>query len=557
MKRQRIAVLILAAGCSSSPSSEVPHADITLSEPMAPSALAPLGVKESVSGMAGGERLIGSVTASVAACVKPALEREPDLRGEMRFDLEVGASVQTKRAEAGLGSLSAARCIESVLTKATPPAGAAGRLTYVLSFAGGYKPAPLREGVDVFARWIGRDWSAPTGKVPDAVAKTEESLRDRIRRCAFGAEPEMDERLWLVLRVGKGGSVMLGPSGSGDAADCIRRVVGATSFPDAGHDYAMSVILQPESAVLSPPEEATSDGQPFGMIGLLGSGAGDAAQAPWAADDTKGNMWGDEIGQAYGAGGLGLSGRAGTTGVGTIGKGSGSGSGFGRLGRDGTTAPPSIKMGATTASPGLPKEVVQRIVRQNFGRFRLCYENGLRKNPKLAGKVTVKFDIDLSGSVANVTSTTDMTDKSVSTCVAKAFYGLSFPEPDGGVVKVTYPISFKPSSDAPDTAPARPASAAPEPPPPSVGGKPIASLTLADIEKRLLDKQFAVAAVPGFEKGRSPLLFVRDESWPAPFVVTLGPSHAREGWTCTAGAADHMLRVHGEGCQRVLSPVMD
>ena len=26
-------------------------------------------------------------------------------------------------------------------------------------------------------------------------------------------------------------------------------------------------------------------------------------------------------------------------------------------------------------------EVIQRIVRQNYGRFRLCYENGLRNNP--------------------------------------------------------------------------------------------------------------------------------------------------------------------------------
>ena len=41
----------------------------------------------------------------------------------------------------------------------------------------------------------------------------------------------------------------------------------------------------------------------------------------------------------------------------------------------------------------LRPEVVKRIVRQNFGRFRLCYENGLRTNPKLAGKVVVTFTI--------------------------------------------------------------------------------------------------------------------------------------------------------------------
>ena len=33
----------------------------------------------------------------------------------------------------------------------------------------------------------------------------------------------------------------------------------------------------------------------------------------------------------------------------------------------------------------IPREVIQRIVRQNFGRFRLCYENSLRSNPNLQG----------------------------------------------------------------------------------------------------------------------------------------------------------------------------
>ena len=41
--------------------------------------------------------------------------------------------------------------------------------------------------------------------------------------------------------------------------------------------------------------------------------------------------------------------------------------------------------GATQVNGRLPPEVIQRIVRQNFGRFRLCYENGLRNNPNLAG----------------------------------------------------------------------------------------------------------------------------------------------------------------------------
>ena len=92
----------------------------------------------------------------------------------------------------------------------------------------------------------------------------------------------------------------------------------------------------------------------------------------------------------------------------------------------------------------LPPEVIQRIVRQNFGRFRLCYENGLRNNPKLQGRVSVRFVINRDGSVSNVAGGGDIPDAGVISCVTRAFYGLSFPEPEGGIVTVSYPIAFTP-----------------------------------------------------------------------------------------------------------------
>ena len=53
-------------------------------------------------------------------------------------------------------------------------------------------------------------------------------------------------------------------------------------------------------------------------------------------------------------------------------------------------APRQLRQGATQVNGRLPPEVIQRIVRQNFGRFRLCYENGLRNNPNLQGRVSVQ-----------------------------------------------------------------------------------------------------------------------------------------------------------------------
>ena len=217
---------------------------------------------------------------------------------------------------------------------------------------------------------------------------------------------------------------------------------------------------------------ALRDAAEFGMIGLLNSGAGgdpNAPTAPWGRDESlgndplsaRGNMWGNDIGDSFGAGGLGLSGIGeggggrgegiGLGSIGTIGHGAGTGSGqgfgsgHGRLGGSHRTKPPQVRMGATQVSGRLPPEVIQRIVRQNFGRFRLCYENGLRNNPNLQGRVSVRFVIGHDGAVSQVANGgSDMPDSGVVSCTVRAFYGLSFPQPEGGIVTVTYPIMFAP-----------------------------------------------------------------------------------------------------------------
>ena len=219
-------------------------------------------------------------------------------------------------------------------------------------------------------------------------------------------------------------------------------------------------------------QAALRDAAEFGMIGLLNAGAGgdpNAPTAPWGRDDSlgndplsaRGNMWGDKIGDSFGAGGLGLSGIGeggggrgegiGLGNIGTIGHGAGSGtgqgfgSGHGRLSGSHRTKPPQVRMGATSVSGRLPPEVIQRIVRQNFGRFRLCYENGLRNNPNLQGRVSVRFVIGRDGAVSNVgNGGSDMPDGGVVSCTVRAFYGLSFPQPEGGIVTVVYPIMFSP-----------------------------------------------------------------------------------------------------------------
>jgi outer membrane biosynthesis protein TonB len=69
---------------------------------------------------------------------------------------------------------------------------------------------------------------------------------------------------------------------------------------------------------------------------------------------------------------------------------------------------------------------------------------GLTSNPNLEGRVTVRFVIGRDGAVSNVSSGGDLPNAQVTSCVGSAFYGLSFPPPEAGIVTVSYPIMLTP-----------------------------------------------------------------------------------------------------------------
>ena len=103
----------------------------------------------------------------------------------------------------------------------------------------------------------------------------------------------------------------------------------------------------------------------------------------------------------------------------------------------------TMREGSVTVNGRLPPEVIQRIVRQNFGRIRLCYEDALKKKPKLAGRVATKFVIERDGSVSmSQDDSSDLPDGRAVACVVASFGKLSFPQPEGGKVTVVYPLVF-------------------------------------------------------------------------------------------------------------------
>jgi hypothetical protein len=110
------------------------------------------------------------------------------------------------------------------------------------------------------------------------------------------------------------------------------------------------------------------------------------------------------------------------------------------------SADAGASLGTPTTSGRLAKEVIRRVVRRNMGQVKYCYESGLTKNPSLAGTVKVRFTIGTDGTVSSTRDAgSSLPDADVKACVLRAFSRMTFPQPQGGVVEVTYPVVLKPA----------------------------------------------------------------------------------------------------------------
>ncbi len=261
--------------------------------------------------------------------------------------------------------------------------------------------------------------------------------------------------------------------GQGERAQSAEGSMGKTTATASNARWAFKgSAANPQVQLKSEREQAAE----FGMVALL-SGDPKAPSAPWGtlgaegADDRSamGNMWGVSIGDALGMGGFGLSGTGegggglgegiGLGKVGTLGHGDGTGDGLGfGPGKGGlgtghgpgsgghvAKAPNPMREGIIESNGRIPRETIQRVVRANFGRFRACYESGLRNNPGLTGRVVTKFVIGRDGAVGvSQDGGSDMPDRGVVNCIVRSYQNLSFPSPEGGVVTVVYPLMFSP-----------------------------------------------------------------------------------------------------------------
>jgi hypothetical protein len=265
------------------------------------------------------------------------------------------------------------------------------------------------------------------------------------------------------------------------AAQSATQAASESGAPAAGQEGALGKVDAPRAKGRlhlqgdAPREEQRLSGgeeisklEDTGMAGILARA--DTSDLPnlWPSEPSRGSdadntlapIWATGLGDAPGTGwgltGTGERGGGRTNSIGmgsfdTFGPAGGKPGGdaialsLGRTTRGHRTSVPRLREGVSQISGRLPPDTIQRVVRQNHPRFRACYEKGLMTNPSLAGRVGVRFVIGRDGRVTNVADGgSDLPDASVVSCVSRAFYDISFPKPEGGIVTVVYPIAFQP-----------------------------------------------------------------------------------------------------------------
>lgn len=100
---------------------------------------------------------------------------------------------------------------------------------------------------------------------------------------------------------------------------------------------------------------------------------------------------------------------------------------------------------ASEVRGSIDKAEIRRVVMAHAGDIKRCYEQGLARRPDLEGRVTLKFTIGKTGTVAAVSVTeTTLNDRATEQCIMRTASKWVFPKPSGdGLVTVSYPFILK------------------------------------------------------------------------------------------------------------------
>jgi hypothetical protein len=89
---------------------------------------------------------------------------------------------------------------------------------------------------------------------------------------------------------------------------------------------------------------------------------------------------------------------------------------------------------------------VAQTIRRGMATVRTCCQRALKRNPDLAGKITIRLNVNTMGKVTSVTVDSDtLGDPVVATCIKGYARRWRFPPSDGGSAEIAVPFNFKSS----------------------------------------------------------------------------------------------------------------
>lgn len=94
----------------------------------------------------------------------------------------------------------------------------------------------------------------------------------------------------------------------------------------------------------------------------------------------------------------------------------------------------------------LPFDEVTRVIRRGMQAVRSCYQRGLRRDPDLAGKLTLRLSLNTMGRVVEISVETDSVDDTgVTSCITRRAQRWRFPPSKDRDAEVAVPFLLRPA----------------------------------------------------------------------------------------------------------------
>jgi len=99
----------------------------------------------------------------------------------------------------------------------------------------------------------------------------------------------------------------------------------------------------------------------------------------------------------------------------------------------------------------IDKELIRKVIQEHASQIRYCYEQQLALNPRLQGKVSIKWIIQADGTATNPQvegSATTLENAQIHECMMSRITSWQFPKPKGGgIAVITYPWILRASGN--------------------------------------------------------------------------------------------------------------